>query len=48
MLGEIDSFVSAEAGFFAVLKVAFFAAGASEVASVFGSFRFFQRHPNVG
>ena len=25
-----------------------FAAGASEVASVFGSFRFFQRHPNVG
>jgi len=77
MLGEIDYFVSAEAGFFAVLEVAFFgveagffavyffaaeagfwvvvflvvdaalrvgeafAAGASEVASVFGSFRFF-------
>ena len=80
MLGEIDYFVSEEAGFFAVLKVAFFVveagffavdffaaeagfwvvvflvvdaalrvgeafvAGASEVASVFGSFRFFQRH----
>ncbi len=80
MLGEIDYFVSEEAGFFAVLEVAFFvveaglfavdffaaeavfwvvvflvvdaalrvgeafAAGASEVASVFGSFRFFQRH----
>ena len=80
MLGEIDYFVSAEAGFFAVLEAAFFgveagffavdffaaeagfwvvvflvidaalrvgeafAAGASEVASVFGSFCFFQRH----
>ncbi len=80
MLGEIDYFVSAEAGFFAVLEVAFFVveagffavdffateavflvvdflvvdaalrevealvAGASGVASVFGSFRFFQRH----
>ena len=80
MLGEIDYFVSAEAGFFAVLEVAFFVveagffavdffaaeagflvvdflvvdaalrvgealvAGASEVASVFGSLRFFQRH----
>ena len=80
MLGEIDYFVSEEAGFFVVLEAAFFVveagffavdffaaeavflvvdflvvdaalreaealvAGASEVASVFGSFRFFQRH----
>ena len=76
MLGEIDYFVSAEAGFFAVLEVAFFVVEAgffavdffaaeagfwvvdflvvdaalrvgeafAAGASVFGSFRFFQRH----